>query len=1180
MSGFTLPDGEARRIAQTEFGCPLVVEAGAGTGKTALLTNRVVVWVLGPGWERAAAIAPAGSSAHEVAARVMERVLAITFTEAAAAEMASRVGEALDILAAGAGVPVGLATDGLPPETERSQRAAALADEVHRLRVLTIHAACRSLLAADPLSADIHPAADVDADGRRLAAAVEEAVDRSARDGFSDGLEGWRTLATRGIGPLQVAAAVEVLVGAGIHPDVVASMVFDDAWRDGMVEELTARLDEFFGSPVDGGVLERASRGAKAAAAVAGLRDLRLMLDSCWSPDALCAAVRELDGAVDDRLGKWAALQFTKGEEKVLEGSRLELARVCRELREVLSGLADQEPAAFAAAVEVLVPLVRAVRERLRAEGALLFEDLLREALALLERSPAALERVRSGLDQVLVDEFQDTDAVQCRIVELLGLGGVEGPQLFVVGDPKQSIYGWRGADLAAYHAFVERVEAKGGRRLDLVGNFRSTAPVLASVTRFMAPVMAAETGVQAAYQELVASGPAPTAEEETSADLLPVEVWLTWPHPADGGPPEPVSGRKGGTRSADAIDLEAVAVADDIRRVHETAGVGWGEFAIMVRSTTRTGPLLEQLRARGIPFEIAREREYYRQREVVEASAFVRTALEPDDRLALLTVLRSGEVGVPDAALPGLWTEGFPEAVSALILDDGASVKRALDAVERAADPSLRMLPGVEEVAHWPEATAAAVAVIAAARKAVATENPHRLVARLRHLWLSELTSGARHLGEARQARLRRFWSDLGLVLSDPDAGPADVARGLRAAVEDAGAPAVHQQPDTASDRVHLFTIHGAKGLGFGHVYLLQAHREDPSSRADLVAETAGPALAPEIQVFGLPSPQHPRVRRSDEEHRFAERVRLLYVALTRAKRRLVVSGSFGPVEPREVVDPRAARSFADLLAPRVPRTVGLDRPVVDDGSVRFRIVTPAADVVQFPAMESDREALGEAASALRTSLRSTADARTAAGARQARPLTRAASMLARHDDAVEYAVEGGAKAPERDLALAAGTLVHRILEHLDLGDEEPEAAFRRAFDAAAEALDRDDGALEMLRDRVASGACLRRLAALGERVVARELPIVVAGDAGDPDQPLGAIVGSVDLVYRAEDGGDLVVADYKTDRVEGEAAIAERAAAYRPQLDAYASAVQRTLGLEQPPRTELWFLWPDVVV
>ena len=161
------------------------------------------------------------------------------------------------------------------------------------------------------------------------------------------------------------------------------------------------------------------------------------------------------------------------------------------------------------------------------------FSDLLRRAEGLLASSPGVRREVVAGIDHLLVDEFQDTDDVQCRLVESLALSGdpASRPSLFIVGDPKQSIYAWRSADLAAYDAFVDRVVDAGGVTVDLVRNFRSVTPILDEVERLVAPVMRQEPGIQPAFQRLEATderrdvpGDRPEGPWKT------VEHWVTWP--------------------------------------------------------------------------------------------------------------------------------------------------------------------------------------------------------------------------------------------------------------------------------------------------------------------------------------------------------------------------------------------------------------------------------------------------------------------------------------------------------------------------------------------------------------------------------------------------------------------------------------------------------------------------
>ncbi|HSN56742.1 MAG TPA: PD-(D/E)XK nuclease family protein, partial [Candidatus Sulfomarinibacteraceae bacterium] len=177
------------------------------------------------------------------------------------------------------------------------------------------------------------------------------------------------------------------------------------------------------------------------------------------------------------------------------------------------------------------------------------------------------------------------------------------------------------------------------------------------------------------------------------------------------------------------------------------------------------------------------------------------------------------------------------------------------------------------------------------------------------------------------------------------------------------------------------------------------------------------------------------------------------------------------------------------------------------------------------------------------------------------------------------------GKAAARRDTAAVVGTVIHRLLESLDLSAElAPQVEGRREAvisEAAAElgaddrpaAADRVGGLL----DRLARGRCLCRLGEVAPAVVARELPVFLEAPV---DDGTSVVSGAVDLVYTDPDDGRLVVADYKTDAVATDAEVADRVERYRPQLATYADALQRALELDEPPHTELWFLDADRIV
>ncbi len=227
-------DAEARRAAQSVFDRAVVLEAGAGTGKTSALVARLVCWSVGPGWEGAAAELeraqpgrPEAPHPDRIAARVLEGVVAITFTEAAAAEMAGRVARAFAALGRGE-IGEGIDRAALPEDAEAwRERARSLLLAVDRLRVSTIHAFCNRLLAANPAEAGVHPSFAVDADATRADEIVRAAVGaRLRREAHGPEADDLVTLAANGIGPDRIAGALAALVAAGIPESALAADPF------------------------------------------------------------------------------------------------------------------------------------------------------------------------------------------------------------------------------------------------------------------------------------------------------------------------------------------------------------------------------------------------------------------------------------------------------------------------------------------------------------------------------------------------------------------------------------------------------------------------------------------------------------------------------------------------------------------------------------------------------------------------------------------------------------------------------------------------------------------------------------------------------------------------------------------------------------------------------------------
>jgi len=1190
-------DAAARRRAQLDFERPVVLEAGAGTGKTTALVARLLAWTLGPGWERAAADreteAATDRSEEAVALTTLEGVVAITFTEAAAAEMAERYQAELARIAAGEGgdgapaqLPRWLAPEALPADPElRATRARSLLAGIDRLRVQTIHSFALALLRSGALELGLHPSLEVDADESSLESALQEVLTEQLPPRYRAGDPALTLLARDGIGPGEIADAVRELAGCGVEAADLERDPFDAASIAEALAPLAAAATAL------GEALRSREPPRRLPALVALRDDLGRIEELLGEPVAGAAGLRALGDRLADALSSTAANKLNnlrrgnlaQAEQEIFEDPR-DLAARARAFARAFAFVLELDAERLAAARSVVAPVAAEVERRQRARGRVTFADLLRLAVLLLDR-PGVAAALRRGIRQMLVDEFQDTDDLQCQLVRRLALEGEPGerPGLFLVGDPKQSIYGWRRARLSVYRRFVDEALG-GGRAAPLVANFRSAAGILAEVERVAEPLMPAETETAARFEPLVARG-------ARAGDPATIEYWLVWPLAAE---------RR--VAAAEAARREAASIADDLARRIAAGEVEPARVALLLRGKTHLDSYLEALRERGVAFAVEKDRSYFRRRETIDAGALVRATLDPADLVALVTWLRSPFVGVPDAALLPLWRAGLPERLGRAERADEATLAGLGAIVDRALALLPGDVPGLERVAGWPVALRSALEALVERRAAFEEEGAALWVDRLRARFLPEVTAAARWQGPHRLANLDRFFRELTEKLAGSEPVHRLLAELRRSVAEGPDAP--EGRPlESADDAVRVMTLHSAKGLEFDEVYLVGLHQPTGARRRAAGQGAERVRGRWEYRLFGLPTPALAPLADLDERIRAAEQVRLLYVGMTRAIRRLVMVGNLPAVG---APDPERAGHLAALLAGRLPAaeewrarlaSAG-EAGLADAHGVRWRILPRAA------APEPGRMAREEGERATpfdpEAALARRAAARAAAEARQARPgLARATEV-----GALEAEIEPQAESDEpwtppsrplsddaREEARARGTALHVALERAPLAAEAPEswrAAARATFErelaggASGAALAR----LEARLDRLAGSRLLARLAELEPRIAGRELPLLLAAGAAAAEggalaepAPIAGVTGAIDLLYRDPETGEPVIADFKSDAVD-EAGIGRLVDRYRPQLDLYARAALRALGLESPPRRELWLLELDRIV
>ncbi len=893
MTAAPLRDSVARRRAATEFERNFVVEAGAGTGKTSLLVERVLV-AIGAGTLRVGDLA------------------AITFTEKAAGEMRDRLAAGLDALHAAA-------RDGAAPDlseawgralahltddrkvaaTDVAKLALAAVVDMDRAVVTTIHAFCADLLRAFPVEAGVDPRFEVDK-GPVYDDVLDEAWERFlavelGREAPREAI--WRRLLPK-VRPGSCESLARQLASFSIPEELL------DAGHDADVAELFQDEASGLMGRIDALLREQTGMTPAAIASFGAYREaLDRLRSGGFSPFREFA---ERDPVLAGRL-----LKDPLGPNSKLRGvDPEEMKAVAKEAHALIRDLAATDPEVCSLLVEAVAPFARAARRRLLGRGAVGFDGLLSLARDLLRDHPEIREAARRRHRLLLVDEFQDTDPMQYEIV--LFLAGVEGDRrsdpfavplapgrLFIVGDPKQSIYRFRGADYGAYRRAVDRVMAEGGEHLELTTNFRSTEALIDPINRLF-------------------------RSQWTASPYQPPYL------PIDAVPGKPVAGPGVEIVTVDATggvdrrrEREGIAVAARILDLKERERRRFGDVMMLLRSFTNLALYLRPLRDAGIPFVVDGGRQFVERTEVAHLLAALRAISRPSDPVALLAFLRSPAGGVKDtelleyAAARHAWSFEHPvDAAAFPAIARSFETLRSLSAeTDLPADALVRRV--LEKTAILP-------------LSAFAYEGAQR-VANLR-----KLASAAASL--TRDGKL-----SLGEVLDALEKEDAGIAEGDSPLADEAG------------DVVRVLTIHKAKGLESKIVIVADLAREKSAGRG-AQDETARLARLPSgrqvlaLRGKGIRGPVDVWLDRDEEFHDRAQELRTLYVALTRARETLVL---FAARPSRDGKAPWIDALAAWGYSPDPPPA---DGATIDGGRVLHR-TAPGASLPKAPTLPAREE-------------------------------------------------------------------------------------------------------------------------------------------------------------------------------------------------------------------------------
>lgn len=1145
---------ENRSLITSELDKSMVVEAAAGTGKTTELVGRIVALIR----NRRATI---------------REIVAVTFSEKAAGELKLRVREELERAR-------GREADG----SEARQLLENAIVDFEEAHVSTIHGFCSELLRERPVEARVDPAFAVltDAQAERL---FEEAFSSWLHEQLAAPDEGVRRSLRRPVrrrwndeeeeGPIErLRRAARELREWRDHAAAWSRPSYD---RVADIKRLIVQLREFaalVARPINRN--DNFAADTRLACAVSAEIERQRRAVGDMVPEGVYDAWEAaLVGLIDN--WKFSHPKKGSGAAFAIGVTRQQAHDAHAQLLSGLKEFRDHANADIAARLHQEMQECTARYERRKAEaGALDFLDLLLKARELVRDNAAVRREFRERFRVILIDEFQDTDPVQADLLSLLtesDSGALRPGALFIVGDPKQSIYRFRRADVGAYRRISDRLRRKDAVEVTLQTSFRSVPAIQHFVNASFAAEMKGDTeALQADYVPLLADRAEVT--EQPSVIALPIPR----PYSFRYGRPEITQAALGASQPTAIGEFVAWMLSDACTWTVEDAGarrrIRASDICLLFRRFVHyrddiTRAYVDALEARGLPHLLVGGKTFH-EREEVDAIRTALTAIEwPEDELSVYAVLHGPLFAIGEDELleyHSIARQFHPYRIPIDLPDRLAPIGKALT--------TLRELHGARN--HRP--------VIDTLGRLMATTRAHAGFV----LW----QGGEQVLANVLQISdlARRYDVEGGLSFR----GFVDLLRDTSKRAEAPEAPIL--EPGT--EGVRLMTVHKAKGLEFPVVILAdigcKLSRDDASRYLDTERRLCAFRM-------GDWSPRdliehNEREARRDE----AEGVRLAYVAATRARDIVVVpavgDGPYqdGWVRPlnRGLYPPREQRQ-SPSTARGVPLFKGKDT-VLPDGRAEGQqpdesTVRPGAYTLSEPGSNAEytvvwwdpllidappkntrglrREELisRDAGAADVAADRARYDAwrekrakAQAAGETPSMRVTTATDSVSATAPAPPVVLEdAGVFIDGRPAGRRFGTLVHALLATLPLDVEPADIADLAALHAKLFGAGDDEreaaAAMATAVTRHARWQAARQSAAAGRRVW-REAPVTwrVPGEAG---APAAIIDGQVDLAYETDAGW--IVIDFKTD-IE----IASAQDAYQQQVALYADAVSKATG------------------
>ncbi len=1070
-------------------GVNTAVIAGAGTGKTTRLIGEIIALI-------------------ERRGVPIERVLAVTFSESAAADMKEKLRDKL-----------------FESFTETGDhRFLTAVSSLPRAQISTIHSLARRILVENPFEAGIDPEFTIQEESSDVLL-TDEIWRLWAKQVFWGGTEFDDDLMML-LGHMSVEGLKKAALTLASRPDRLenyGSLRIDPGVEKERVEQKLRELSETLS-----GIDPSADDGDPLYKRLLRVREILALRDLT----AICEALKQTSfrrsGGTPKRWRDPGQFETVK---RLIDGpgGAIDTLKEAETFPRAL-----EQDAVVQTAIRVISNFVDFFRAEKRRRGILSFFDLIWEAKLLLERDRSIRRRYQNEFDYVLVDEFQDIDPILGDIVLLLAEDGavsrrphevrLKPGKLFIVGDPKQSIYRFREADIGVFFSVMRRIEESGGRIDRLGHNYRSQRHLIAFQNAFFDdyirhmddPYTIRYDALDAIVSDAAAADRAPavrivdsdpgcvmSAEEvrRAEADFIAREIWEMVEERVEG---RVIRSSRGGAPG-------------------QYRDIEYRDIAVLFRSLGVSSFYEEAFKRSGIPYFVVGGRGYFQRQEIYDIANILRAVFKPADRRSLVGALRSPAFGIDDLTLYEAARGG---ALSYLAEGKEGPAGEALAALRRLHASAFRLslsellteiyrsIPIVEVNAFGPGGAQRVgnLMKIQETARALESKGPLTLPA-----FLKLLTA---------------------LSLEREDEAEAVVT-------------------EEGKNAVRIMTIHAAKGLEFPVVFVVDLGREKRQwDREGVFVDRSGSAvsgarLGPAAD-FGYAA------IRAREDRRFAaEERRLLYVAATRARDRLILVGS----GKEKTGHQRALLEFA-------ASPVNGDRPPVTPGGIdhtgdgKYSVVKRPAHISGLFSGPADPTPLEQARKA-----------EAGRSAEYERAVNRKffGSVTGGKDQQPQTVGPAVASDPE-GIGRLVGTLVHEVLSVVDLqGGGLPVGLIERAAAGMGLAADVAESVIGEARPLVDQFLGSRMVKEIGSsRIIGREVPVLASRDGV-------TLTGRVDIIY--ETPGAIVVLDYKTDRVSPETA-ADAALRYKDQIRAYVETLTNAVKPDTFVKGGVYFIRPGVFV